>query len=129
MMVFVRQRSKFLEARRFGALLSLWWASKITYARRSSRTVYGTWRLRQEWRGSLKEHAAEVLAMSLLRDESEAVCVFNLSTYVRDVEAGQYWKAWAGYGMLLWPQHTLPFSEWSKCDGLPRNSEGVTGRK
>lgn len=49
--------------------------------------------------------------MSVLRDESEAVYVLNLTTFALDVEAGGHSENWLRFCMFSWPQHTLSFLE------------------
>lgn len=47
-MAYVRQGSRFSDAKRFKTLLSHGQAAKVTYAGRSHTTAYGAWQLRQE---------------------------------------------------------------------------------
>lgn len=88
LMAYIKLRTKFLDAREIGALPSHGWASEIIFDGRSRATMYEVWRLNYEKWGTVKEHTEERMNMPVLRDESEAVYVFNPAKVVRDFKVG-----------------------------------------
>lgn len=73
---YMRQGSRFLDARRFGALPSHGQASRTMYAGLFFMTVFRAWQLCQEGWGKVKEHAAAGVDMPVLRYKLEALYIY-----------------------------------------------------
>lgn len=57
--------------------------------------------MRQEERGTVKEHAKAGMDMPVLRNSRELVYVSNTVKFACTVDAGRRPKCWLGYCMLI----------------------------
>lgn len=105
-MAYLKLRKNHIDARRLRALPSHGRASKIVFAERFCGTAHGACWLRQNDWGTVKGHIAVRLRKPVLRDELQAVYLFNLAKFARDVKAGGHSKDCSGFCVSPCPHHT-----------------------
>lgn len=108
-MAYVKSVSKYLNARRFGALPSHGWVPRITYSGRSHSTVLGAWWMCKEEYGTVMEHAEKGIDKTVLCDTLEAMNVASSVELAHEVASGWHPNEWLAYCALQWLLCTLLF--------------------